>query len=99
MKPALARSSHESKKREFNVQPFHDEPESCASVITLDITASRNCDPDRDCHFGLAVIQKFIKKSLVDFYPARANGPLGLLAAKIRSTGPTCLRGELQQQE
>ena len=31
---------YHSKKKEFNVQSFHDEPEPCASVIELNLIAS-----------------------------------------------------------
>lgn len=49
----------------------------------LIIIAPRNFDPDCDSHFDLGAIQKFIKKNIVDFCSAQANGRLGLLAAEV----------------
>ena len=79
----IVQAVHESKKSDFNMHPFHDEPEPCASVCTFIPVVSHSSDPDCESHFGRTVVQKFIGKNAIGFYSASALGPRDTFAVRL----------------
>lgn len=64
------------------MQPYHDEPEPCASICTFISVVSHSSDPECESHFGRTVVQKFIGRNVTDFYSTSAFGPLDTFAVR-----------------